>query len=247
MTGLKRALKFQKMDLLKSIGIFWAVMLLIDIASLTVNYRFGSEGTMFFSIRNSTTEGLSLMSIAAANIWPVIMFFIVYCYEMYYEYFPKAVSFSITRRDFYKSTIIDNFIVVFIFAVMQGVLMKLDIKLIESLGRTPMVEFGIFNTQTDNILIIILSLFVMFLSVTALMNLLAVLNYKFGWKLWIALGVIFSLSTVFKGALLAGFIYNIITSQGDFVQFLVLALIITASYVIGSFIIMNTNVKSRIG
>lgn len=246
MTGLKRALKFQRLDLLKTIGTFWAVMLLLDTASYIVNSIFG-EGTIFYGIHNVTSQGLTLMSITAANIWPVFIFFIVYSYEMYYEYFPIAVSFSITRRDFYKSTIIYNLVVVLIFAVIQGVLIKLDIKLMQSLGRTPMVEFGIFNTRTDNILIIILSLFTIFLSLTALMNLLAAFNYKFGWKLWIAFGLIFSLSTVFIGTSLVGFINYLMTSQFDFIQFIILAIIITASYAIGHFMIINTNIKNRIG
>lgn len=246
MTGFKRAMKFQRIDFLKGVGVFWAVMLVLNIGSYLVNNYFG-EGTIFYGIHNFSTGSLSTMSIAGANIWPAFIFFIVYCYEMYYEYFPIAVSFSATRKDFYKSTIIDNLLVTLVFAIVQGILMKVDILAIKALGFIPLTDFGIFNTANDNLILIILSLFTVFLFVTAIMNLLALLNYKIGWKLWIIVGIIVSLFAGIGISFVFGVLDWIMTIRIDLRQLIVLIIPIILSYLVGFMLVKNTNIKNRIG
>src|SRR5690606_26622795 len=103
-------------------------------------------------IYDVTMEGMPVMSVVGANIFPILIFFIVYCYEMYYKHFPIAIGFSITRKDFYKSTVIFNILTAFAFAVVQSVLMKLEVKLIGLLTVSPKFDYGIFNTTSDNII-----------------------------------------------------------------------------------------------
>lgn len=246
MTALKRAIKFQKIDFLKAVGAFWVVMLLLNIASYLVNKNFG-EGTIFYGIHNFSSGSMSTMSIAGANMWPAFIFFIVYCYEMYYEYFPIAVSFSTTRRDFYKSVAIDNIIVSIVFALIQGILMKLDIIAIKALGFIPLTDFGIFNTQKDSLIFIILSLFVVFLFVVSIMNLLALLNYKIGWKLWIIVGIVVSLFVGVGIGFIFGALDWIMTIRIDLRQLIILIIPVILCYAAGFMVVKNTNIKNRIG
>lgn len=246
MTGFKRAIKFQKIDFLKAVGAFWLVMLILNIASYLVNNFFG-EGTIFYGIHNFSSGSMSTMSIAGANMWPAFIFFIVYCYEMYYEYFPIAVSFSTTRRDFYKSVAIDNIIVSIVFALIQGILMKLDIIAIKALGFIPLTDFGIFNTQKDSLIFIILSLFVVFLFVVSIMNLLALLNYKIGLKLWIIVGLLVSLFVGVGIGFVFGILDWIMTIRIDFRQLIILIIPIILCYLAGFMVVKNTNIKNRIG
>lgn len=246
MTALKRAIKFQRIDFLKGVGVFWAVMLLLNIVSYLVNKNFG-EGTIFYGIHNFSSGSMSTMSIAGANMWPAFIFFIVYCYEMYYEYFPIAVSFSTTRRDFYKSVAIDNIIVSIVFALIQGILMKLDIIAIKALGFIPLTDFGIFNTQKDSLIFIILSLFAVFLFVVSIINLLALLNYKIGWKLWIIVGLLVSLFVGVGITFVFGVLTWIMTIRIDLRQLIILIIPIILSYLAGFMVVKNTNIKNRIG
>lgn len=244
MSALKRAMKFQRLDLVKSVGVFWLVMLILNIASFILNLKLG-EGTIFYGIHHFGDN--PLFSIAGANVWPAFIFFIVYCYEMYYEYFPIAASFSITRSDFYKSALIDNLIVAAFFAVIQGILMKLDIAAVKMLDITPLTEFGIFNTATDNIMTIVFSLFAAFLFVAAIMNLVALLNYKFGWKMWIVLTAISSLLLAFGVSDVFNILGRVVTERIDLRQLLFLVIPIIISYLAGFVVVRNTNIKNRIG
>lgn len=246
MTGFKRAMKFHRIDFLKGVGMFWLVMLALNIASYIVNKSFG-EGTIFYGIHNFSSGSLATMSIAGANIWPAFIFFIVYCYEMYYEYFPIAVSFSATRKDFYKSTIIDNLLVALVFAIVQGVLMKVDILAVKALGFIPLTDFGIFNTANDSLIFIILSLFAVFLFVTAIMNLLAAMNYKVGWKLWIIVAILVSLFAGIGINSVFGVLDWIMTIRMDLGQLIVLTIPVILSYLVGFMVVRNTNIKNRIG
>lgn len=246
MTGFKRAMKFQRIDFLKGVGVFWLVMLVLNIASYLVNHYFG-EGTIFYGIHNFSSGSLSTMSIAGANMWPAFIFFIVYCYEMYYEYFPIAVSFSTTRKDFYKSIIVDNLLVTLVFAIIQGILMKVDILAIKALGFIPLTDFGIFNTENDSLIFIILSLFAVFLFVASIMNLLALLNYKIGWKLWIIVGIVVSLFVGVGITFIFGVLDQIMTIRIDLIQLIVLMIPIILCYAAGFMVVKNTNIKNRIG
>jgi len=166
---------------------------------------------------------------------------------MYYYYFPIAIGFSITRKDFYKSVVINNIGVTFLFSVIQSILMKLDVGIINSIERNPMVDFGIFNISTDNLIFIMFSLLILFLSITSMLNLLASLNYKFGFKLWIAIGVVFSLTTAFIGTPFWGFINKIFTWRIDTLQLIILGFTIIACNLTAYMVISNTNIKNKIG
>ncbi|MDR7855189.1 hypothetical protein [Tissierella sp.] len=187
MESNKRINKFQKYDLKESVGAFWVVMIIVNIFVYALASYTNSNSNVKFG---PFIHDGDLFSIAGSNIMPILIFFIIYGITMYYEYFALALSFGVTRRDFYKSAIVDNFQVSLIFAFVQSVLQIIDKNVIESLGINPMVDFGIFNTSRDNIFFIILSLFTFFLVCASLSNLLGVLQYKFGYKFWIVFGII---------------------------------------------------------
>lgn len=249
MDSLKRTIKFQYIDFKKAVGWFWGVMLIINIASYISLYKFGRN---FIGLRVSGFENIDglntwFLSVAASNLMAIIIFFIVYSYEMYYEYFPVAISFSITRKDFYASTIIDNVCIALTFAAIQGILMKIDYFIIDLLGNNPKLEFGMFNNSTDNILFIIFSLFVCFLVFISITNLLATLNYKFGFKLWIILGVIFSLSMALIDVSLTGMLEKLfITRISGGIKIIIFMIITILCYSIGYMIISITNVKNKL-
>lgn len=109
---------------------------------------------------------------------------------MYYETFPTAIGFSATRKDFYIGAVVHNIILCLSMAVIQGVLMKLDGFIIEAIGRNPLYDQLMLNTKEDSLLYIILMLFIIFLFVSALFNLLGATLYKLTWKLWILIGAV---------------------------------------------------------
>lgn len=247
MNSLKRSNKFLNMDLIQSLGVFWAVVFIIDLASYILMSIYGNQ---FFGISSGYVENgnsFRFISVAAANIMPIVIFFIATCYEMYYEYFPIAIGFSATRKNFYKSVIINNIGVAFIFSVIQSLLMKIDGGIINSMGKNPKVDFEIFNTSSDNLVFIILSLFILFLSITSMLNLLASLNYKFGFKLWIAIGAVISLTTAFVGTPFLGFVNRIFTWRIDTLQLIILGITIIVCNFIAYRVISNTNIKNKIG
>jgi len=239
MEAMKRVNKFQRLDSLKSIGVFWLVISIIDIASYILIRIYGNN---FYGM-SSSINGISFISVAAANIMAILIFFIVYPYEMYYKYFPIALSFSVTRKDFYKSVIIDNLIVSFIFALVQSVLMKLDMQIIRGLGKNPMVDFGIFNLSEDNIIFMTASLFIAFITFISIINLLSSLNYKFGFKLWIVLGAIIILLSTILGLSSFTMFNNLLTTRIGGIQLIALVIVNLLSYSIGYLVVSNLNIK----
>jgi len=251
MSSIKRAIKFQNLDLKKSIGWFWAVMLIINIISYILNYIY--ENAFFgvsYEFNNGTETFVSIISVAAANLMPIIIYFIIYCYEMYYQSLPIALSFSVTRKEFYKSVIIDNVLNVFIFALIQSILMKIDLYILNFLGDNPKLDYGIFDTGADNILYMIFALCVCFLAFISLANLLGALNYRFGYKLWIFLwiffGLIFSLSTTFVGTYIWAMFDTLFTTRIGVLQLIKLGIIILTNYSIGYIIVSNINIKNKV-
>ena len=239
MKTMKRINKFQRLDSLKSIGVFWLVMLILDIVGYILLREYGSS---FYGV-SSGVNGVMLKSVVTANIMSILIFFIVYPYEIYYKYFPIALSFSVTRKDFYKSIIIDNLIVAFIFALVQSVLMKLDMHVIRGLGKNPMVDMGIFNVSEDNIMYIIALLFLFFMAFISIINLLSSLNYKFGFKLWIVLGVVLALPSIVLGVPFLSMFNKFVTLRLDVMQLIVLCIINILLYIIGYFVVTYTNIK----
>jgi hypothetical protein len=244
MDSLKRAIKYQNIDFVKSVGIFWVVILIVNIASYILNFKFNTG--ISFGIHDINLDGMPVVSIAGANILPIFIFFIVYCYEMYYQCFPVAIGFSITRKDFYKSAIVNNITAAFVFAVIQGILMKLEVSLISTLSVNPKFDYGIFNTTKDSIVFIIISLFMVFLTLTSILNLVAALNYKYGVKFWIAVGLIFSFSMVFIGVSVIGLFEGLLITRLNYLQLFIIIVTMIITYLIGFVIIANTNVKNKV-
>ncbi len=195
MESIKRINKFQKHDLKESVGAFWLVMILVNIFVYVLTVYVNSNSNIKFG---PFIHDGDLFSVAGSNMVAIFIFFVIYGINMYYEYFALALSFGVTRRDFYKSAIGNNLLVSLIFAVVQSVLQIIDKNIVEFLGINPMVDFGIFNTSKDNILIIILSLFAFFLIYSSLSNLLGVLQYKYGYKFWIVFGILVLFGVVFE-------------------------------------------------
>src|SRR5699024_7109144 len=108
---------------------------------------------------------------------------------------------------------------------------------ITNMGYKPMVEFGLFNMDDSIILNILLVSFV-FLVFTSLTNLLGVLQYRFGLKFWIGLGVFVFVMTLFVssiGILFRGLfeIASVIANGGILIGIVVILL----AYIIGFMLI----------
>lgn len=248
MSSLKRAINYQRINFFKALGVFWAVILFIDTASYVSLSMLGKN---FMGLRVSGFESVDgvetwFLSVAASNIMPIIIFLIVYCYEMYYEYFPIAVSFSVTRKDFYLSVIFDNAAAAFALAVIQSILMKMDCFIIGRLGQNPKIDFGIFNSSTDSILFMIISLFVCFMAFTSIMNLLAALNYKFGYKMWIILGPLLFLTLISGSPATVHINEQLIKVINGNMKYLLLISIAVILQIIAYFITIKTNVKNKL-
>ena len=185
MDSTKRIFKFQNRDLKKSIGAFWLIILIINLLSsiLSISYN----GNIVYGLNAKGGESISFIG---ANMMSIFIYIIIYGIIMYYEDFALALSFGATRKDFYKSAIVNNMLVAIIFGIIQGGLHLIEGYFFKTSGYKLMTEFGIFNTATDNILFIIFSLSVLFLALLSLSNLLGVLQYRFGYKLWIGVGVV---------------------------------------------------------
>jgi hypothetical protein len=245
MDSLKRAIRFQNLDAKSGFAWFWGIMSSIDIVSYFLHSSFVKMPVRFgFGINDGNTR---MLSVAGANLWPITIFFIIYSYVMYYEIFPVAINFSVTRKDFYKSVIIDNLKVTFLFATIQSILMKIDIYVLSLLNKTPMVDFKVVNSETDNIILMILSLFIVFLTITSIFNLLATLNYKFGWKIWVIIGLIFVGPLWLIGDKTNLIINWVLTTRVNTMQFVYLAFLTIIMYIILYVIIKDISVKNKIG
>lgn len=242
MESTKRALKFQLNESKTSISKFWAVILIVNIfAFFMTKYTRVSMGI-------SEGGGGQLFSLFGMNILPIIIYLMVYNYEVYYKNFPIALSFSVIRKDFFKSMIVNNVVVAFIFAVIQSVLIKIDPILVKLIGREPIYDFKAFNIQTDNIIFIIIYLFIAFILYLTIWNLVAVLNYKYGPKFWIALVTITLLP---QFVIKTNFLSNLIL-PGDWLnirlntlQFTIFSIITILLYIAIYFILINTNIKNK--
>ena len=247
MESLRRTNRFLNIDMKQSVLWFWGTMLLINIISYLIMSIYGFT---FFGISGQisfgTTTSLTMITVAAANLMPIVIYFGAYSYEMYYQSFPVALAFSITRKEFYKALILRNISTALIFALIQSTLMKLDIYIVSKLGGSPSIDFGMFNTSSDSIIFIMISLLLAFLTFTSTTNLLAALNYRFGLKLWIGIGVVFSLSTVFIGASFWKLFNELFTTRINSLQLVKLGVIMVVCYSIGYIIVTNTNIKNKI-
>lgn len=189
MGGFKRQLKFQVMDSKNAFIIFWCIVLAVNIlfyylnGIAEINTSIGTSDSIW-TAANGGFITTTYINVAASNIFAIWVFIIVYNMVMYYETFPTAIGFSSTRKNFYLGAVAVNGILCFAMAVIEGVLLKLDKYFIRAVGRQPLDELLMFNLQKDSIIYVILVLFVLFISCSAVFNLLGTILYKFGYKSW---------------------------------------------------------------
>lgn len=247
MESIKRAIRFQILDSKKSIIVFWAVILTVDIAFYFINLNGGAN---FIVGMSDGINGIRLLSVIGSNLMAISIYIIVYNYVMYYEIFPIAISFSVTRGDFFRSLIINNIFVTFIFSIIQGILMKVDPIFVRAIGREPILDFTIFNVNTDNIIFIVFSLFVVFLTSISIFNLLAALNYRFGYKIWIVFGVIFTLLVfgnmeIVVGNAIEEFFGSILKPRLGLLKIVKVCAFTAVCYTLGYLLTINTNIKGK--
>lgn len=240
----KRMFRFQKYDLIQSLGIFWLVMLLVNVLSLGMSFTIVSNMNIGPMISDQGS-----ISFVGGNFFAAFIFFIIYGLEMYYEKFTLAVGFGGTRKNFYLNVLIDNFIVVLIFAAIQTILLKLEYYVISKSIYEPLVEYGWFNILEDNIFLIILILSFVFLVLVSITNLIGVLQYRFSYKFWISLGVFvlfLQMTTNFIGRNIETFI-DFLNNLDHTTPTLNLVspgiLIILVTYTIGFLFIRKANIK----
>lgn len=197
MNPTKRIIKYQNKEVKKFLTVFWLVMLGINIFAYIANYYTDvNSRILYFSLGDDGT-----ISVAGINIMTAFYALIGYGISVYYEHFPIAVGFSTTRKDFYKSLIINNIINSLSIATISALLLKIDRLIINAIGRKPLVDFRFFNTVDDNILFIIFSLFIGFFTLLSLLNIIGVLLYKLGAaKFWIGTLVLFIFILTFISA-----------------------------------------------
>jgi hypothetical protein len=245
MDSIKRIFKFQNRDLKKSIGAFWLIILMVNVLSsiLSISYN----GNIIYGLNAKGGEAISFIG---ANMMSIFIYIIIYGIIMYYEDFALALSFGVTRKDFYKSAIVNNILVALISGTIQGGLHLIEKNFFEIPGHKLMTEFGIFNTATDNILFVVLSLSVLFLTLLSISNLLGVLQYRFGYKLWIGVGIVaflglnlarisLSIKTIKMFSNMYLWLYSIFNVGSVFIIEVVLSVI---CYTLGYFLIRKASI-----
>ena len=226
----KRVFRYLTYDQLKGVGIFWLVMTMINILATIVAFSTKSNlilGPMLIDEQ--------VITFAGSNIFSAYIFFIIYGIVMYYESFTLVGGFGVARKNFYLNVIVNNIIVVLLSSIIQ--IVKIDNYAISKLGFEPMVDFGLFN-MNDNIILNILLLSFIFLVFVSMTNLLGVMQYRFGYKLWIGLGIFLLVSQAtinFIGRIFGSFMNIILDSNFE--------LIILLAYSIGFIFIRSVNIK----
>lgn len=245
MESTKRAIKFQLNESKVSILKFWAVIFIVDLFAVFITKY--TNVTMGINQVNGDYSTFPSFSLLGLNILPIIVYLIVYNYELYYKNFPISLSFSMIRKDFFRSMIVNNVFVVFILAVIQSILMKMDPILVGFVGKVPTYDFTTFNTQTDSIIFLIMYFFIALLLFSTVWNLVAALNYRFGARLWIGLLVLSMItSSVLKmnlfDLILPGDWLNI---RIDTLQSTMMLAITILIYIGIYFVTINTDIKNK--
>lgn len=250
MESLKRSLKYQWLESKSFILRFWIVLIIVDISFYFLNTLGSNDGIVGFSLGNS--ELSNAFSVVGVNFMIIIITFIVYNYERNYESFPLSLSMGMTRKDYFLSFFIDNLFIVFIFSLIQTILLKIDPIIIKSIGKEPLYDFVIFNLNKDNIFFIIFSIFILFLFFISLFNLLASLNYKFGYKLWIVIvGFNILLSILNRGILgeftdkIFEFVERFLVGRLGLIEVLVILGAVALLYILNYLITINTHIKKK--
>jgi len=235
MSSQKRIIKYQLNEAFKALAVFWGILLLVDVLGFIGNIYYNNMWT--FGIHASTK-----ISIVGGNTVAIFIFFIVYCYTRYYEDFPIAICLSVTRGDYFKSVVLENIIVSFFVALIEGILLKIEPYVISAAGSTPLQDFSIFNTKTDSLIYIVLVMFIAFFINVSFWTLVAALNYKFGYRFWIAISALFVLFIFMLNSGTLNFLDTIFSKRWLFFGVLTVACNVASYY-----ITLNTNVKHRVG
>ena len=119
-------------------------------------------------------------------------------------------------------------------------------------GKEILHDFLIFNSRTDSIFYIIFALSIMFLTFSSIWNLIASLNYRFGYIFWIVYFGIYLISISTPGlreiiSKIWQFIGEIFTTRIDLAQTLKLSLIIIVSQVLGFLNTSNIDIRHKAG
>lgn len=185
MKDKSRVIKYQIKSGLNSSLWFWLVVGILNIVTVFVNI-FVPGTTSGFYVMNG-----NLFSAMATNIFAVLIYLIIFSYENSYKVFPLCLSFSITRRDFFLASLAKFSLITLIAAIIQAALLKLDPIIVKNTDHNPLYNFGFFNSNTDNIFYIILAFFLIDFLFLSLVQLISIMNYKFGYVMWlIAIGVL---------------------------------------------------------
>lgn len=196
MEGLKRQIKYQVMDSKNAFIVFWGIAIAVNIlfyflnATLDSNSTLGTGEIITVVEPNGSLTTTRYLNVAGSNIIAIGIFIIVYNMIMYYESFPTAMGFSSTRRNFYKGAVAQNILLCFAMAVVEGILLKLDRYIITAMGEKTLDKFLMFNLKSSNTLYTIIVLFLIFLLLCSVFNLLGTILYKWGYKFWIGFFII---------------------------------------------------------
>ncbi len=181
MGSLNRAINLTNFSLKKGIIITWVLTLIFDLLAILANI-IASNTSVGVVTGSGQTEQLSVVAI---NLLPFIIYFITNSMIIFSEGLPISISYGLTRKNFFFAMLLNSLIISVIFAVIQGILFKLDPIIIDMLGKTSRDNFVVFNLAEDNVFFIIAILFLMILAFISVINLLVGLNSKYGFKIWL--------------------------------------------------------------
>lgn len=227
---------------------FWAIVLILNILFYILMNIGADSITIGISQYVTETGSLISVSVVGVNLLIILISLIPYNYERNYGSFPLAISLSMTRRDYFISFLADNIFIAFIFATIQGILMKIDPFFVKLIGRIPLYDLQYFNIKTDSIFFIIFILFIIFWAFISFWRLIASLNYKFGYRIWlIALSVslIISYSNIETIISLPKPIKDIFNARLGISQFIIILSGIGISYILNYLIVSRTNIKGK--
>lgn len=249
MNSLKRTIKFLKNNTMSEFFGFVFGIIIMSIVSyvfLLVMNKNGSTASQIYGIMHEQTDGTYMHSIAGGNLLILLICFVTSSYTLYYNALPTAIGFSSTRKNFAISAFINSIIYAAIISIIQTSLFKLDIILVKNVGRIPIVDYKIFNISTDSFIYIFLLLFLLFLFTLGFLNLLASANYKFGYMMWIVIGLTLTLIMPLFGGKILTFISAITLKRINSTSLLVLITFPVVCYGLSGLITKNVNIKRKL-
>ncbi|MFA5576914.1 MAG: hypothetical protein WCZ27_05525 [Tissierellaceae bacterium] len=193
MDATSRILRFQLFNFKKTASVFWTILLILNIIGYVITKFFYSK------IQIGIFHNGQLVSITGSNIMPILIFFIIYGIVIYHENFRLALNFGATRRDFYKSVLAMNLIASFTFAVIQAILQVIDKLFVNKMVVNSVISFQLNSNPIVNFLMIILVFMSILLFTASFMNIIGILQYRYGYKFWIGLGILIFGSSIFMG------------------------------------------------